>query len=121
MTINRTERFTREYYALVPDADFIDLVEIVVPAKAIMRVIDLGNYCGTAAAWGTVYWEFYHDNLPLYPFEIVMEQVMFGLGRQFVQPVEIHGGHFFRIRAVNPTLADCRMGISLHYELEYQE
>jgi len=121
MTINRTERFTREYYALVPDADVADLVEIIVPAKTTMRLLDYGNFCGTPAAWGFVYWNFYHDDKALYPYELVYDRVSFGTGRQFVQPVEIHGGHRFRVRANNPTAADCRMGVSLCWEFEYQE
>lgn len=117
------ERFIQNYSAVVPTAapNFTDLIEIIVPVKCSMTVIDFGNYCGTWAAWGTVYWDFYQDDQPLYPYNHIMDQIGFGTGRQMVQAVEIMGGHRFRIRATNPTLADVRMGISLAYELKYQD
>lgn len=118
-----SERFIQNFSAVVPTAApaYIDLVEIIVPAKAVMRVIDFGNYCGTWAAWGTVYWDFLCDDQPLFPYNHIMDQIGFGTGRQVVQAVDVFGGHRFRIRAYNPTAADCRMGISLAYDLIYQE
>ena len=121
MNINRVEHFIRNYDAVVPLGSDLDLVEIVVPAKAVMRVLDFGNYIDTPAAWGTIFWEFFHDNLPLYPYEVLYQQIDYGSGRQAVQLVEVHGGHRFRIRAHNPTAGAVRMGISLSYEFEYQE
>lgn len=117
------ERFIQNYSAVVPTLapNWVDLVEIIVPAKAIMRVIDFGNYCGTWAAWGFVYWDFYLDDQPLYPYNHIMDQIGFGTGRQVVQAVDITGGHRFRIRATNPTAADVRMGISLAYDFKYPE
>ena len=117
------ERFIQNFSAVVPTAApaYADLIEIIVPAKATMRVIDFGNYCGTWAAWGTVYWDFFMDDLPLYPYNHIMDQIGFGTGRQIVQAVDINGGHRFRIRAYNPTAADVRMGISLAYDMKYQD
>lgn len=115
------ERFIQNYSASVPLTSFANLVEIVVPAKAVMRIIDFGNYIDTIGAWGAVYWDFYLDDLPLYPYNHIMDQIGFGTGRQTVQAVDIHGGHKFRIRATNPTAAAVKMGISLAYDMKYPE
>jgi len=122
MTI-RSEIFIQNFSYLVPTAApaYTDLFEIVIPAKAVFRVISFGNYCGTLAAWGTVYWDFLVDDFPLYPYNRIMDQIGYGTGRQAVQGIDLTGGHHFRIRAYNPTAADCQMGISLEYVLEYPE
>ena len=115
------QKFIQNYSASVPAASNVDLIEIVVPAKATMRVIDFGNYCDTVASWGTIYWDFLMDDLPLYPYNRIMDQIGFGTGRQVVQAIDIYGGHRFRIRAYNPTAGVVKMGISLAYDLKYQE
>lgn len=117
----RSETFIQNFSGLVPLGGNLDLFTIVIPAKAVFRAISFGNYCGTFLAWGFVYWEFLHDGYPLYPYQRVLDQIGFGTGRQNVQGVDIEGGHEFRIRAYNPTAANCNMGISLEYVLEYPE
>ena len=115
------QKFIQNYSASVPAASSVDLIEIIVPAKATMRVIDFGNYCDTVASWGAIYWDFLMDDLPLYPYNRIMDQIGFGTGRQLVQAIDIYGGHRFRIRAYNPTAGVVKMGISLAYDLKYQE
>jgi hypothetical protein len=119
----RSEEFIQNFSQVVPFAppNYIDLIEIVVPAKSKMTILDFGNYCDTWAAWGVIYWDFYCDDRPLYPYDHIMDQIGFGTGRQAVQGVPIFGGHRFRVRATNPTAADVRMGISLRYKFDYQE
>ena len=51
----KSEEFTGDYFAAVGIGVFADLVEIIVPAKAVMKLLDYGNFCATAAAWGAVY------------------------------------------------------------------
>lgn len=115
------ERFIQNYSQSVPAASAVDLIEVTVPAKAILRIADFGNYIDTVTAWGTVYWEFYSDDKPMYPYEKIMDQIGFGTGRQAVQAVDLRGGHTLRIRAVNPTAGAVKMGISLAYDLAYPE
>ena len=119
----RAETFVETYSAVVPTAapSLLDLFTITIPAKAIFRGITFGNICGTLLAWGTVYWVFLLDGLPLYPYQTIMDQVGFATSRQNIQGIDITGGHTLVIRAYNPTAGDCRMGISLEYVLEYPE
>jgi hypothetical protein len=118
---SRIERFIQNFSAVVLAGGFVDLIEITVPAKCTLTIANFGNYCDTVAAWGTIYWQFMVDDHPLYPYEQIMDQIGFGTGRQDVQAVEIFGGHRLRIRAVNPTMGNVRMGISLAHYLKYQE
>ena len=117
----KTEKFIQNFSADIPIAGAVDLIDMIIPAKCTMVVLDFGNYCNTVAAWGTIYWDFYNDDLPLYPYNHIMDQIGFGTGRQAVQSVPINGGHRFRIRATNPTAGIVQMGISLEYELRYGE
>jgi len=118
----RTERFIQNFSAVIPlGGGIVNLIEIEVPRKCQMIVTDFGNYCDTVAAWGTIFWSFYSDDHPLYPYETILDQIGFGTGRQMVQSVPIEGGHRFRVRATNPTAGNVRMGISLAYDLYYQE
>lgn len=119
----KSEVFAQNFSFLVPTAApaFLDLWTFVVPAKAVFRALSFGNYLGTLAAWGVVYWDFLHDGYLLYPYNRIMDQIGFGTGRQSIQPVDLYGGHEFRIRAYNPTAADVQMGISLEWLLMYPD
>lgn len=120
---NTFDHKIQDYYATVPTAApaSADLIEVTVPVKSILRIFEVGNWTDTAAAWGTVYWDFFYDDTPLYPFQRIYNQIAFGLGRRRVQTVEILGGHKFRVTAFNPTAGNLVMGITLDMEYEYQE
>jgi len=122
----RSETFIQNFSGDVPAAAMgvngvLDLFTFVVPAKAVMTPKAFGNYCGTLAAWSFVWWMFLNDEYGLYPYEMILDQIGFGTGRQNVQGIEITGGHTFVIRAVNSTAGIVRMGISLEFLLEYPE
>jgi len=117
----KSEIFIQNYSYLVPDGTDYDLFTITVPAKAVLKVLSFGNYTDTVLAWTFISWIFYLDDHPMYPLNAIFDQIGFGTERQRVQGVEITGGHTLRVNAVNPTAADCRMGISLEYELSYPE
>jgi hypothetical protein len=123
LNINRAEKFIIEPFATVPTAapSTATIIEIPVPTKVLMRILEIGNFCRTPAAWGTIRWDFFHDDLPLYPFQQIYDQIAFGTTRQAVKNIEIRGGHRFRVRGYNGSGADVVMGISLCYEFEYQE
>jgi hypothetical protein len=118
----RAETFIQNFSAIILATTNQILIEIVVPAKAVMTVKGFGNYAGAWTAWGTVFWEFSVDEYPLFPYQRIMDQIGFGTNRQNVQAVEITGGHVFRVRAYNPDLLiNYAMGISLEYDLAYPE
>jgi hypothetical protein len=117
----KSEEFTGDYFAAVGIGVFADLVEIIVPAKAVMKLLDYANFLDVPAAWGVCWWEFFIDDMPTTPYAIVFDRVSFGTGRQVVRGNEITGGHHFRIRAQNPTAGIVRMGVSLRWRFEYPD
>lgn len=117
----RFEGFNWDFSDVVPFGGSLIEMTMIVPAKALMTVKEFGNSCGTLLAWGVVYWEFQIDGYPAYPYNRVMDQLGFQTGRQGIQEIVIPGGHSFTIIAYNPTAANCRLGISVGYELAYPE
>jgi hypothetical protein len=108
-----------DFSALVPfGGNTVEFNEIV-PTRCLMVLKSFGNTCGTLLAWGTVYWVFLVDGYPAYPYNRIFDQLGFETGRQDIQGIEVGGGHTAQIIAYNPTAADCRLGISLTYELQY--
>lgn len=122
----KSETFIQNYSAAVPAAALgipgqVTLFTITVPAKAVMKILDFGNYIGTFAAWSFVWWDFLYDGFPLYPYNRILDQIGFGTGRQEVQGVAVQGGHVCSIVAFNNTAGIVNMGISIAYELDYPE
>lgn len=122
----KAETFRENFSGDVPAAALgvngvLDICTITVPPRAVMTPKSFGNYCGTLAAWGFIWWQFLGDGYGLYPYEQILDQIGFGTGRQEVKEIEIFGGHTFIIRAVNSTAGIVRMGISLEYEFAYPE
>lgn len=119
--IYKKEVFIQNYSQNVPIGGNVNLVNMTVPSRCSMRPISFGNYSGTAAAWGTIYWDFLVDGSLLYPYNRIMDPIGMSSSRQGIQGIDISGGHNFIIRAYNPTAAICAMGISLEYELSWSE
>ncbi|MCJ7828478.1 MAG: hypothetical protein MUP81_01910 [Dehalococcoidia bacterium] len=115
--VQRTEICIQNYSENVPIGGSYDLIALTVPARCSIRLISFGNYSGTTAAWGTVYWDFLVDGSLIYPYSRIMDPLGYSGARQSIQGVYIPGGHTLIIRAYNPTAAICAMGISLEYEL----
>jgi len=113
----RKEVFVENWSQNVPIAGSVDLVTMTVPSRCSMRLISFGNYSGTVAAWGTIYWEFFVDGSVIYPYNRIMDPLGYSGARQGIQDVNISGGHTLIIRANNPTAAICGMGIILEWEL----
>jgi hypothetical protein len=122
----RSETFVQNYSAAVPAAVLgvpgqVTLFTITVPSKAVMRITDFGNYIGTVAAWTFVWWVFLYDGFGLYPYNLILDQIGFGTGRQIVQGVDVQGGHTCSVVAFNNTAGIVNMGISIAYELSYPD
>jgi hypothetical protein len=117
----KSEVFINNYSALILAGTSQDLFVLTVPAKAVLKVLRFGNYTDTVAAWTVINWVWYLDQLLLYPYNAIFDQMGFGTERQTVQGIEVTGGHVLRIQANNPTAGNVRMGIALEYELSYPE
>jgi len=117
----KSEVFINNYSALILAGTAQDIFTFTVPAKAIFKVLRFGNYCDTPGAWTLISWAFMLDNLFLYPYNAILDQMGFGTERQTLQGIEITGGHTLRIVESNFTAGNVRMGISLEYELSYPE
>ena len=95
-----------------------------VPAKARAKLIGFGNYCGTVAAWGVIYWEILINGVPVTYVggtPRIMDQVGYAAQRQSTSELEISGGSLVQITGSNPTAAIVQMGFSMELEAIYQE
>lgn len=117
----QSKRYINNFSANVAIGGTSDLFTLQVPTKCRWRLISFGNYTGTIAAWTVIWWEFLGNEVPISPYERIMDQLGYGPQRQEMQQIEVPGGSTVVIRAHNPTAAICAMGISLEYELEFQE
>jgi len=113
----RKEICIQNYSENVPIGGSYDLITLTVPVRCSIRLISFGNYSGTTAAWGTIYWDFLIDDALIYPYSRIMDPLGYSGARQSIQGVDISGGHTLVVRAYNPTADVCAMGISLEYEL----
>jgi hypothetical protein len=117
----RTERFRENWSVLVPDVTTVALWTYTVPSKCRLRLLSFGNYLGTVAAWGFVVWALLCNNQRVAPYEAVLDQIGYAAQRQTVTELEFGGGSLLQVTAYNGTAADCQVGVSLEWELIYQE
>jgi len=99
------------------------LWQYIVPGKCRLRMLGFGNYLGTVAAWGTAYWQGFSNSVPILLAGAyqVFDQVGYAAQRQAVTEDIYGGGALLQIYGTNPTLATLAMGISIEYELIFQE
>lgn len=118
--IPHSRSYTHNYSQLIPAGSSGDLFVFAVPSPALFKLTHFGNYTETRAAWGMIFWDFIVNGLIYYPGDHIMDQIGYGQHRQNIDGIELPGGSSLIIRASNPTIADCKMGISLDYVLEFR-
>ena len=97
------------------------IATINVPTKCRFRLRDIGNYLGTVAAWSFIVWHFQCNGVPQAPYDAFLDQIGYAAQRQEVEHLEFGGGSIITVTADNPTAATVAVGISLSWELLYQE
>ena len=95
-----------------------------VPNKCVLELVEFANYLGTVAAWGTNYWYFTQNGVVFeyaggMPY--IYDQVGYAAQRQKFSPKYFNGGTHLQIWGVEATGAAVDMGISVGYNLIYQE
>jgi hypothetical protein len=94
---------------------------INVPTKCRFRLVDLGNYVSAVAAWSKVTWHFNCNGVPQAPYDAFLDQIGFAAQRQPTEHLEFGGGSIITITADNSDGSAYGVGISLAWELIYQE
>lgn len=121
----RTEKKRENHSAAVAIAAVrTSIFSFTVPPKARCRILSWGNYLGTVAAWGVAYWEVLANGVVVEFYggtPRVMDQVGYAAQRQAATEYEFSGGTFINFTGSNPTANILNMGISVEYELIYQE
>jgi hypothetical protein len=97
------------------------IATITVPTKCRMRLLSLGNYIGTVAAWSQITWRLLCNGIPQAPYNGFLDQIGYAAQRSDVERLEWGGGSIVTVVADNPTAATVATGISMGYELIYQE
>ena len=100
------------------------IFSFTVPHKSRCQFKAFGNYLGTVAAWGFAYWEVLCNGIAVQFYggtPVIMDQVGYAAQRQISAEVEFSGGSFINFTGSNPTAAILQMGISIDYDLIYQE
>jgi hypothetical protein len=117
----KTERFVNNYSATLVGGTNAALFTMIVPTKCKWRLLSFGNYTDTVAAWTVIYWSFEKNGQAIFPYDAILDQLGYGPQRSPMQAIEVMGGSTITVRAFNPTAGNVAMGISLEYELEYQD
>ena len=117
----QTKYFRENWSVAVPNATTVALWTYIVPSKCRFRLISLGNYLGTVAAWGTVVWVLLCNNQRVAPYEAILDQIGYAAQRQTVEELEFGGGSLLQVTAYNGSGLACDCGISLEWQLIYQE
>jgi hypothetical protein len=121
LNTGRTEKFRENWSVAVPTVTTVALWTYIVPSKCRLRLLSFGNYLGTVAAWGAVVWVLLANNVRVPPYEAVLDQIGYAAQRQTVTELEFSGGTTLNVTAYNGTLLTCNCGVSLEWELIYQE
>jgi len=97
--------------------------QYTVPSKCRLRFKSFGNYLGTVAAWGVAYWQMGANGVPVKLGDqyAVFDQIGYAAQRQIVTEDEYGGATTLIIMGVNPTAAILAMGVSIEFDLIYQE
>jgi hypothetical protein len=118
----RTEFFAENFSVLtVAAAQDTVIARMVVPSKCRLRVLEIGNYIGTVAAWGLIVWHARCNGITVAPYNIVLDQIGYAAQRSQVERLEFGGGSILAITADNNHVANVQVGVSLAWELIYQE
>ena len=118
----RTEFFAENFSVLtVAAAQNTVIAQMIVPSKCRLRVLEIGNYIGTVAAWGLIVWHARVNGIMIAPYNAVLDQIGYAAQRSQVERLEFGGGSILSITADNNHVANVQVGVSLAWELIYQE
>jgi hypothetical protein len=125
----RTEFHAENFSVLVPlNAVFplpnpveTVIATYIIPSKCRGRLLELGNYIGTVAAWGLIRWHFNCNGIPQAPYNAVLDQIGYAAQRSQVERLEVGGASIITVTANNDSAAAVQVGVSMAWELIFQE
>lgn len=98
----------------------VDLVTILVPPRAVMRIRGFANYLGVVANWGGVRWDFLKNGAPIYPYFAIRTQMGYAAAPRPIGSVKIEGGCLFVLRVTREAgVLDPTAGVALDWDMEY--
>ncbi len=104
-----------------PAGSTLTLVNMLVPAKAKMRLLSFGNYMSVAGNWGKVRWDFFINGVLMYPYFAIRDQVGFAASRQEIENKVLYGGQLLEVIVTQESgAADPTVGVSLQWEWIYE-
>ncbi len=121
LNTGRTELFRENWSVAVPNLATVAIWTYNVPSKCRCRLKSFGNYLGTVAAWGTVTWVFLGNGVRYPGLEAILDQIGYAAQRQVITEHEFSGSTQIQITAYNNSGALCNIGVSIEWELIYQE
>lgn len=118
-----SSKFYAENYSANVAATSTDTIiaTYVIPSKARGRLLKMGNYLSVVAAWGYVVWRLRCNGIVQAPYNAIMDQIGYAAQREEVEKLEFGGGSIITITADNPTATIVAVGVSLAWELIFQE
>lgn len=118
----RTQKFAENFSVNVAAAGAgVVIATIMVPAKARMRLLELGNYISVVAAWGLITWHLNCNGIPCAPYGAFLDQIGYGAQREDTENLEFGGASRIEVTADNAHAAIVAVGVSMAYEFIYQE
>jgi len=97
------------------------IATINVPGKCRMRLLSIGNYIGTVAAWSQITWRLCCNGIWQAPYGGFLDQIGYAAQRSDAEQLEFGGASIITVVADNPTAAIVATGISLGWVLIFQE
>lgn len=116
--VNKSENFSDNLAAAAGST--VDLVNILVPPRAVMRLKSFGNYVSVVANWGKIRWDFFKNGVPIHPYFAIRDQVGYAAQRQSIENVVIEGGSQLVVRVTQESGIACVPGVSLEWDMEYK-
>jgi hypothetical protein len=125
----RTEFRAENFSVLVPlNANFpadatieYEIARYIVPSKCRLRILQIGNYIGTVAAWGDIRWHLNCNGIRVAPYDNILDQIGYAAQRSTIEQLEFGGGSILTVTAHNDNAAAVQVGVSAAWELIYQE
>lgn len=122
----RVEPHSENWDQALPAAvgSFVDLVTMLVPARARLVIRGFGNYLGLVANWGAVRWDLLKNGAPIYPHFAIRSQMGYSAQPRDIGRVEIEGGNLFVLRVTREAIGgglDPTAGVALDWDMEYSD
>jgi hypothetical protein len=115
--------FKAENFSVAVAATSVDTVigTITVPSKARARILKIGNYIGTVAAWGQITWRLRCNGIVVAPYNAILDQIGYAAQKEDAERLEFGGGSVLTVTADNASAAIVQVGVAVAWELVYQE